>query len=588
MTAAAPWSVKGIDPKAREMAKDLARRSGMTLGEWLNQMILEEDAEAAPGEGMRATASVHTLHAPAGADRSAAAMSGLEAALDRATAQLRQGEERALAALEAVRRDMDGVAETLNDKITDSAYRNKATVDRLAADLARIDRTLDARLRRADKTQAEALETLGAEVARIVERLADRIAKAERRSAEATDEVAERMGRFTDRLERGQERVLVDVAERLRQAEARCALMLQDAQDRVAAAARPESAPPQALVAPTEAIYLESPADFDMAEAFPQGGSATETQEDLVLSAEWEAARVRTASIREMLASARAAALEDHGSEFVTIEPDPSAAPKSVEHGRRKKDGSVVRTALLTSGVVAALGVTATYVMSHADLIGGWTKAPPTKANGPVRRQPAAPAPAAEPPSAAKPAIPPAAADGPSLLAQAKSLIVAGDPSGLGQLTKAANLDYAPAQFYLAQLYEQGGAGLNKDPAEARRWTARAAGNGEPKAMHNLGLYYFHGEGGAKDPAAAAVWFGKAAELGLVDSQYNLAQLYAQGQGVARNPAEAYKWLLIAARAGDAEAETAAERLKVSLTTGERQAAERDAAAFKPRSGSPG
>ncbi|MGQ2991110.1 MAG: SEL1-like repeat protein, partial [Brevundimonas sp.] len=42
--SAAPWSVKGIDPKAREVAKDLARRSGMTLGEWLNTMIME-DAE---------------------------------------------------------------------------------------------------------------------------------------------------------------------------------------------------------------------------------------------------------------------------------------------------------------------------------------------------------------------------------------------------------------------------------------------------------------------------------------------------------------------------------------------------------------
>ena len=43
MTAAAPWSVKGIEPKAREIAKDLARRSGMTLGEWLNTMILEDE-----------------------------------------------------------------------------------------------------------------------------------------------------------------------------------------------------------------------------------------------------------------------------------------------------------------------------------------------------------------------------------------------------------------------------------------------------------------------------------------------------------------------------------------------------------------
>ena len=47
MSASAPWSVKGIDAKAREVAKDLARRNGMTLGEWLNQMILQgEDVGA--------------------------------------------------------------------------------------------------------------------------------------------------------------------------------------------------------------------------------------------------------------------------------------------------------------------------------------------------------------------------------------------------------------------------------------------------------------------------------------------------------------------------------------------------------------
>ena len=57
MTAASPWSVKGIDPKAREVAKDLARRSGMTLGEWLNQMIIEGEADAPPFESEHRYAS---------------------------------------------------------------------------------------------------------------------------------------------------------------------------------------------------------------------------------------------------------------------------------------------------------------------------------------------------------------------------------------------------------------------------------------------------------------------------------------------------------------------------------------------------
>ena len=42
-----PWSVKGIGPEAREAAKDAARRSGMTLGEWLNAIILEQQGGTA-------------------------------------------------------------------------------------------------------------------------------------------------------------------------------------------------------------------------------------------------------------------------------------------------------------------------------------------------------------------------------------------------------------------------------------------------------------------------------------------------------------------------------------------------------------
>ena len=40
-----PWSVKGIRPEARETAREAARRSGMSLGEWLNSVILQQAAE---------------------------------------------------------------------------------------------------------------------------------------------------------------------------------------------------------------------------------------------------------------------------------------------------------------------------------------------------------------------------------------------------------------------------------------------------------------------------------------------------------------------------------------------------------------
>ena len=41
-----PWSVKGIRPEARETAREAARRSGMSLGDWLNSVILHQAAEA--------------------------------------------------------------------------------------------------------------------------------------------------------------------------------------------------------------------------------------------------------------------------------------------------------------------------------------------------------------------------------------------------------------------------------------------------------------------------------------------------------------------------------------------------------------
>jgi len=39
MSGAQSWSVKGIDPKVREAAREAAARQGMSLGEYLNQAL---------------------------------------------------------------------------------------------------------------------------------------------------------------------------------------------------------------------------------------------------------------------------------------------------------------------------------------------------------------------------------------------------------------------------------------------------------------------------------------------------------------------------------------------------------------------
>ena len=45
MNKAASWSVKGVDFDAREAAEAAAQRSGLSLGEWLNNVIAERAAE---------------------------------------------------------------------------------------------------------------------------------------------------------------------------------------------------------------------------------------------------------------------------------------------------------------------------------------------------------------------------------------------------------------------------------------------------------------------------------------------------------------------------------------------------------------
>jgi localization factor PodJL len=201
-------------------------------------------------------------------------------------------------------------------------------------------------------------------------------------------------------------------------------------------------------------------------------------------------------------------------------------------------------------------------------------------------RPAAEPTPEPQPQVAAAPLVPPAQVATPqppvrALNGAAVRQIETGDNTGVTALRQAANLGYAPAQFYLGKLYETGGGGLSKNATEARRWTERAAQSGDPKAMHNLALYFFEGEGGPKNATMAANWFRRAAELGLQDSQYNLARLNEQGFGVPQNAAEAYKWYLIAASNGDADARAGAERTKRMLSPDAQAAAERSAAALR-------
>ena len=287
----------------------------------------------------------------------------------------------------------------------------------------------------------------------------------------------------------------------------------------------------------------------------------------------------------------------------------------------KKRQGSTLQTALLVSGLAAGFGVASIGAVTLFGQPGGATSERfaravaltrmvgevrttevdttprPAPAAGPrlavalnptpITATAATTTPAAAPALAASPTAAPAtaAANTPAVIyAQAVAAIDRGDNKGVEALRRAANSGYAPAQFYLAKLYEAGRAGVPKNAAEARRWTERAALGGDRWAQHNLALYYYEAGSGqptAASAATAAQWFRRAADQGLVDSQYNLGRLYETGVGVSQNTAEAYKWYLIAAASGDADARASALRLKGQLSSDARTAAERSAAAFR-------
>jgi len=313
---------------------------------------------------------------------------------------------------------------------------------------------------------------------------------------------------------------------------------------------------------------------------------------------------------RDLIAQARAASR-------AAAEPRPrvrgqqmSAEPEAMFAGMRqpprssthRRQGSTLMTALMVSGAAAALSVSIAGYVILSDKPAGPVPARIAQAMGAKAPTSAAQATgdsasvmaataiipsvgsaagASDSDASATAAPTPPSADAIALYGEGARRIEAHDFTGVKALTKSANLGYAPAQFYLAKLYEEGSAGLQKDSAEARRWTERAAEGGDRKAMHNLALYYFEGTGGPKNTTTAAEWFHRAADLGLTDSQYNLGRLYEEGFGVAQNPAEAYKWYLIAAAGGDNDSRASALRVKGQLSAEAQSAAERAAQSFR-------
>lgn len=223
----APWSVKGIDPKAREVAKDLARRSGMTLGEWLNHVILDDDGsedgsddqlaglraaprDAAPPARLRLVSSL-----PQGRGED---LSRVAYALDRLTDRIEASETRTGLAITGVEHSVRQAVARID------AAERESHAAAAAAEAAQAEQALLAeRLKRMEGEAAgprspEALRVLDQSVARLAhnvqdyetrgrELLADmgrRLAEAESRTAEALEALRLSLAALESRMRQGE------------------------------------------------------------------------------------------------------------------------------------------------------------------------------------------------------------------------------------------------------------------------------------------------------------------------------------------------------------------------------------------------
>ncbi|HVM99311.1 MAG TPA: peptidoglycan-binding protein [Caulobacteraceae bacterium] len=358
------------------------------------------------------------------------------------------------------------------------------------------------------------------------------------------------------------------------------------------AATEPTAAHEEAPFAPAH----EEPAP---AQAALSDDEPTPDAEQPQLAAEADEESIEEApalTTRDVIERARAAARAANGRDGLgragTRSADSVLQSVAFGHSQRKPGGTT--GALLVASVLAAVGLSAGGYMVLEGKPGGKLPKRVSDALAVVQGQSpdASPAgagsdsaPLAAVALAPKPAAQaPATPDTSAAYSAAVAKITAGEEAGgVADLRKLADDGYAPAQFYIAELYQDGKAGLKKDPTAARQWLQKAAEGGDRTAMHNLALDMHEGIGGARNAVAAAEWFRRAAELGLLDSQFNLAAIYEHGDGVSQNPAEAYKWYLIAGRSGDTEARAGAVRMRASLTPDARSVAERAAAEFQPQ-----
>ena len=248
MSAGAPKHHKGLDPKSREVAQDLARSSGLSLAEWVDRLLADDGPEDAISQDYFAATASDTAYVET-PRRDRAAPSRIEVpehpadevgrvaqALDRLSQRIEAAEQRSTLAISGVDQTVRGVLSRLENaerEQTAVAARFEGAVQEVQSEQAR---AAD-RLRRIEgeangPRSAEALRSLENALGKVATHLYD----GESRTREALAEMRARVDRFeSDRGESVVEAVVSRLGQRLEQAEAKTSGALSDLRQSFAA-----------------------------------------------------------------------------------------------------------------------------------------------------------------------------------------------------------------------------------------------------------------------------------------------------------------------------------------------------------------
>jgi len=247
MRSGVPWSVKGIEPEAREAAKQAARRAGVTLGAWLNQIIMDGgtdevstpsqnasafgDSQAASRPEARAHTAVPEAISPNQQERIAIDMAPVTEAMRDIVSRVEQSERRNQELARRMEQTVNVLSERLeeSERNMDHASSDARTLDPLERKIQQLSERLEAaesarnsmgsRKSTDDKAQLQTLE-------KAVNAVVDHLETAERRTDDSLAEIRRTLSGIAERVDEHEEQEAREEAEaRARAAEEQMKLM---------------------------------------------------------------------------------------------------------------------------------------------------------------------------------------------------------------------------------------------------------------------------------------------------------------------------------------------------------------------------